>query len=71
MKPRNQHPDRWSVGKRGPEGGELSGGPKPGYVWVNAFNGLGITVRLEPDAAEAFGKWLIVAARLAREAQPD
>jgi hypothetical protein len=68
VKPRNQHPDRWSVGKRG-AGGELSAGHKPGYIWVNAFNGVGITVRVHPDDAESFGRWLIMAARLARQAE--
>jgi hypothetical protein len=59
-------PDRLRVGGRH-TGGELTGGVRDdGRVWVNAFNGAGVTVRVSADDAERFGRWLVRCARTAR-----
>jgi len=69
-RPRNLGPaDRFTVGNRN-TGGELSGGPKNGGVWVNCFLGTGVTVRVSAQEAEEFGLWLIECARANRQARP-
>ncbi len=65
---RNERRDELTVPAT--NGGHLSGGPRAtGAVWVNAGYGQGIAVTVSPDAAEAFGRWLIESARLARTAR--
>jgi hypothetical protein len=64
--PEDQMPDRLRVGSRH-DGGELTGGVRDdGRIWVNAYNGAGVTVRVSAADAERFGRWLIRCARAGR-----
>jgi hypothetical protein len=47
-------------------GGELAGGLRNDRVWVNASNGLGLTVELELDDAEVAARCLLDLVRQAR-----
>lgn len=52
-------PVRVTVGDRN-HGGELSGGVTSDWeIWVNAFNGSGVTVKIDAAAAEQFASMLI------------
>jgi hypothetical protein len=51
-------------------GGEAATGAKGAKVWVNAYTGIGVTVLLDPDEAEAFGLAVLLAARDARASRP-